>query len=41
MHTKVEKIISQHNWKDIMVYDLNKVEELYKKWHKLMPNIKP
>ncbi|MCP3659796.1 MAG: type III PLP-dependent enzyme [Bacteroidetes bacterium] len=41
MKKQIENLIISHGWKDVMIYDLNKIEELYKKWHKLMPKIRP
>ncbi len=41
MKEKIKNLILKHKWKDVMVYDLNKFESLFKKWQKLMPDIKP
>ncbi len=43
MHNQnnIDKLIIQNKWKNIIVYDLNKLEELYKRWQTLMPHIMP
>ncbi len=40
-HYNIDKLIIQNKWKNVIVYDLNKLEELYKRWQILMPQIIP